>query len=206
MSELYGDIETAKAMLRPTGSASFNDDAEVRLAALQAFVSQQLEYKTGRIFGGTATPTTRTVQGNMSCPDEILDLPMPVRSVSAVAITGNSPETVADSDYVLWYGDRLGDYHAIRRTYGSLWPWRNGIDAVAVTAVWSDEANGGAVPDDITYAANYLIAELFKSEQASPAGFTGPDGATVPIRDPWKNSTVTSAIEAHRVNTMFLAF
>jgi hypothetical protein len=196
MPELYGDIEAVKAMLRPTGSASFNDDADVRLNAIRAFVSQQLEYKTGRIFGGTATPTTRTIQGGLRCADDVLDLSTPVRSVTSVAVVGTSPETVADTDYTLWYGDRRGDYYGIRRTYGARWPMRDGINAVDVTAVWSDEANGGEVPADITYAANYLIAELFKAEQASPAGFTGPDGATVPIRDPWKSSIVCAAIEA----------
>ena len=206
MGELYGDLDQVKAMLRPTGSASFNADADARLAALRAAVSLAIEQKTNRVFGGNATATTRTIDGRPGYADDVLMLPAPIRSVGAVEIVGDYAETLDADAYLPWSVDANGDAHALLRLRGYLWPMRDGVNRIAVTAVWSDEANGGDVPADITYAANYLIAELFKIEQASPAGFTGPDGATIPIRDPWKQEMVKAAIAKHRAAVELLAF
>jgi hypothetical protein len=57
---------------------------------------------------------------------------------------------------------------------------------VTVTGQWAATDADALVPDDLVYAVDYLVSEHFKIEQASPAGFTGPDGATVPIRNPFK--------------------
>jgi hypothetical protein len=46
------------------------------------------------------------------------------------------------------------------------------------------------VPDDIRYAVNYMILERFKLEKAGPAGFTGLDGSTVPVRDVFNDPLV----------------
>lgn len=201
---LYGDTAQVKKMLRPVETAAFGADADARLTELQKVVSLLIEEKTGRIFGGAAVAVARTVDGPVAESDDVLLLPSPVRSVSAVAITGNSPATLTAydpatklGDYLLWMPGRQGDYHALRRVQNGWWPARNGIDRVNVTAVWSDTESGGAVPADVTYVANYLIAELFKAEQASPAGFTGPDGATVPIRNPWTQETVKTVLRKY---------
>jgi hypothetical protein len=191
---LYGDVDQVKKMLRPTEASSFGADADARLTELRKVVSLALEEKTGRVFGGSAVATARTVDGPPAAPSDVLLLPAPVRSVASVAFVGDAPQTLPSTDYVLWNVGRTGDAHALLRIANGWWPARDGVNRIVVTGVWSDEAPGGAVPDDVTYVANYLIAELFKAEQASPAGFTGPDGATVPIRDPWKNELVKTVV------------
>lgn len=206
MAELYGDIEQVKGMLRPSESASFGGDADARLYALQGAVSLQLEDKTGRVFGGTATATARTVDGRSGYADPVLMLPYPVRSVTTVALIGDYAATLESTDWALWFTDSRGDSHALLRSRSNTWAPKDGVNRIVVTAVWCDTANGGEVPDDVTYAANYCIAELFKAETASPAGFTGPDGATVPVRDPWKHTMVKGVIEKYRVATELFAF
>jgi hypothetical protein len=198
---LLGDIEAVKSMLRPTDSAEFSTDADARLALLQSAVTLLFDQKIGRSFGGTATPTARTFDAGLDCSDPTLFLPEPARSISAVAIVGTNPQTLTLydpttklGDYLPWHVTREGDILAIRIVQNAYWPARTGYDRITVTAVWSDTDNGGGIPDDLNYAANYVISEVFKAEQASPAGFTGPDGATVPVRDPWKNPMVVGTI------------
>jgi hypothetical protein len=194
---LYGDLEQVKGMLRPSETAGFGGDAEARLAALQEVVSLLIEEKTGRVFGGTATPTARTIEGPRGAPWDILLLPSPIRSVTSVAIVGSDPVTLDAGDYVLWNVSPQGDAFQLRRVANGYWPIRNGVDRIVVTGVWSDTASGGTVPADIDYIANYIIAERFKSEKASPAGFTGPDGATVPVKDPWRDGMVKAVVEKY---------
>lgn len=201
---LYGDTTQVKKMLRPVETSTFGTDADSRLTELQEVVSLLIEEKTGRVFGGTATATARTIDGPPAGRGVVLALPCPVRSVTSVAIVGAISETLTaydtgtgDGDYLLWNPGRQGDYHALRRVNGGQWPAGDGLTRITITAVWSDTASGGSVPDDITYMANYIISELFKAEQASPAGFTGPDGATVPIRNPWNQDLVKTTIRKY---------
>lgn len=200
MAELYGQIEQVKAMLRPDETVTFGSDAESRLGALQVMVSLTIEERTGRVFGGTAADETRVIDGPEYASDVLL-LPVPVRSVTTVAITGADAETLTaynyttnSGDYVLWYADTPnGDYGAIKRFSGT-WPCRTGLSRISIAARWADAANGGTVPDDITYAANWLIAEHYKNEQAARSGMTGPDGATIPLRNPWRHPTVLATL------------
>jgi hypothetical protein len=203
---IYGDLEQVKAMLRPTDTAAFSSDALARLSLLQSAVSSQIEDRTGCVFGGTSAPITRTIDGASADWTDVLLLPTPIRSVSGIAIVGDAPEAVSAADYVLWNVDRQGNAHAIRRIQNGAWPLANGVDRIEVTGVWSNTEVGGDVPDDVTYVANYLIAEIFKSEQASPAGFTGPDGATVPIRNPWKTELVAGVIRKYGVARQVVSF
>ena len=203
---LYGSIEQVKKMLRPVETATFGADADARLTELRKVISAQIEEETGRVFGGSATATLRTVDGPVAVADDVLLLPTPVRSVTSVAIVGTNPATLPGTDWVLWMPDRRGGYHALLRIANGYWPARNGIDRIAVTAVWGDAETGGDVPDDVTYVANYLIAEHFKIEQASPAGFTGPDGATVPVSDPWKKPIVVKVLRKYGAASRFVGF
>lgn len=203
---LYGSIDHVKKMLRPDEAAAFKPDADARLVELRTVVSLQIDEETGYAFGGTATPTERTVDGPIDVADDVLLLPTPVRSVTSVAITGPNAATLPSTDWVVWIPNERGGYHALKRIANGWWPTRNGVDRIAVTAVWGNAEPGGAVPGDITYVANYLIAEHFKIEQASPAGFTGPDGATVPIGDPWKKPIVVKVLRKYGAATRFVGF
>jgi hypothetical protein len=55
------------------------------------------------------------------------------------------------------------------------------------------------VPDDITYLANFLAAEIFKKQPMSPAGAVGPDGAVVPLRNAFMEPEVKKIINKWRV-------
>lgn len=210
---LYGSADQVKKMLRPVETSTFGADADSRLTELQEVVSLLIEEKTGRVFGGTATATARTIDGPAAGRGVILSLPCPVRSVTSVEIVGAISDSLTEyntstgaGEYVLWNPGRQGDYHALRRVNGGQWPARDGLTRITITAVWSDTASGGSVPDDITYMANYVIAELFKAEQASTAGFTGPDGSTVPVRDPWKHPVVVATIKKYASARRIVSF
>lgn len=196
---LYGSVNAVKAMLRADVGSTFNADADARLTALRAAVSAYIEEQTGREFGVIATETVAIRPGPRTV--DLLLLPKPVRTISAVTLdpestgtawTGGTalPLTAFDLAMVLEDGTAL----AMQRTDGGTWP-----ALVVIAANWGDADSVATVPDDITYAANYLIAERFKLEQASPAGQIGPDGSVVPIRNSLKDPLVTATVERWRL-------
>jgi hypothetical protein len=91
---------------------------------------------------------------------------------------------------------RLGEALALRRTDYGWWP-----TVVVIVGTWADTDADATVPDDITYAANYLISERFKLEQASPAGQIGPDGSVIPVRNSLKDPLVSATMDYWRVQT-----
>jgi hypothetical protein len=194
---LLGDIETVKVMLRATENISFGADIDQRLTQIQQAVTAGIEAETNRTFGDAGSATTELIWAGES---DVIVLPRPAWSVTSVTYGGTLAGTtitggtdILAGEIVHTLRDSAGRIIAIRTPY----QWTRGA-ALAVTAVYADGNAVGdtSVPDAISYAANYLIAEVFKREQASPAGFLGPEGV-VPMRDVWKDPTVTRILREY---------
>lgn len=202
----YGDLDHCAKMLRATETWDLGNDITDRLEVIQAAVSLQLEDACGRTWG---EPVSNTSVLQWVGPYDTLILNTPARSivsittggtVSGSTMTGGTVTLAADlanrfmSSDGLIYGISYG---------GVTWPsdvHYSGYTSripVVVTGDFADSDNDEDVPADVEYAANFLIVELYKQENASPAGFTGPDGSVMPIRNPWKNETVTRVIEKY---------
>lgn len=201
----YSDLASAKAQL-DLSDAVDGDAADIALlASIDDEVSRTLELKLGRKWGGTATPSARTIDGPVgSWGAEILLLPEPVRSVTAVAIVGTLPETLTPynastglGDYVLWHQTKSGDYLAIRRVQNGWWPRRDGIDRITITGVWSDEASGDDPPQEVIDAATFVTVETFRQRKSSPTGEVGPDGFTIRPRNPWGFEVVKEVLKRY---------
>ena len=198
---LYGSLDAVKAMLRADVGSTFNADADTRLTAIRKAVSAWIEGETGRTFGTGSTSETIAVRTPGNRP--VLLLPKAVRTITSVTI---SPEwngsawtggtALAADDYVRDQVTRLGEALALRRTDYGWWP-----TVVVIVGTWADTDADATVPDDITYAANYLISERFKLEQASPAGQIGPDGSVIPVRNSLKDPLVSATMDYWRVQT-----
>jgi hypothetical protein len=210
----YSDLSSAQAQLQLSESND-DDSADIALlAAIDAEVSRTLELKTGRRWGGTATPTARTIDGPAGCwGEDILLLPAPVRSVSSVAIVGTLDESLIAydgstgvGDYVLWNQTKGGDYLAIRRVQNGWWPASDGINRVTVTGIWSDEADGEDAPQEIVDAATFVTVETFRQRKSSPTGEIGPDGFMFRPRNPWGYVVVTEAIKRYGAAQSIVSF
>ena len=201
---LYGDLDHVKRIIRPEEVADMGEDIEERLAAIQAAVSLQLEEACGRTFGD---PVADTSLLHWVGPYDTLLLNRPARSITSITTGGTvSGSTMTGgtvtpgSDLVHRYVSRDGLIHGIT----SLGPWplieppattlTGYRTPVLVTGDFGDTDNDADVPADVTYAANILILEQFRRETASPAGFTGPDGSTIPLRNQWNDPMVKAVI------------
>jgi hypothetical protein len=208
----YADLDSAKAQL------SLDDDLDneadiALLSAIASEVSRILELKTGRVWGGTATPTARTFDAGLDCSDPTLFLPEPARSISAVAIVGTNPQTLTLydpttklGDYLPWHTTRTGDILAIRIVQNAYWPARTGYDRITVTAVWSNTAGGDATPQEIVDAATFATVETFRQRKSSPTGEIGPDGFTIRPRNPWAFTVVTEAVAKYMAAKPVVSF
>jgi hypothetical protein len=185
MAGPYGDSVHIRQLLNLVEDVS--PSTAERIDALNATVSSIVEDELGRSFGATATDTTVLFWAENS---DVLVLPRPLRTITTVTyggiVTGSTMTggSVLTTDY--WTPsivDQDGLIYALRMLSG-VW-WGVGVP-VTITGQWAATDADASVPDDLVYAVDYLVAEHFKIEQASPAGFTGPDGSTVPIRNPWK--------------------
>lgn len=206
---VYGDPDHVEKILRAETDFDLGPDVHDRLVSIQASMSLQLEQKCKRTWGVPAADQTAIYW--IGDVDTII-LDRPARAVTSVTTGGEtagstySGGTVVDgSEYTFRpVGAFDGLIRGIVRLNGV--PWT--IDAaqydgigrvpVKVVAQFADVDADDAVPADVDYAVNVLILETFKAETASPAGFTGPDGGTVPIRDPWKHPTVKQVIEQYK--------
>jgi len=195
----YTDLASAKVQLNLSDAVD-GDDADIAyLSEIDIEVSRTFELKTGRIFGGSASATAKTVDGS-ELRSDVLMLPVPVRSVTSVAIIGDLAETLTSNDYVLWMPTRdTGDYFALRRIDGGWWPRKSGINRVTITAVWSDTAAGGSVPQEIIDAATFVCVETFRQRKSSPTGEIGADGFTFRPRNPWNFENVKETINRYKV-------
>jgi hypothetical protein len=200
----YGDVPTIVQMLGPGEStAGFQAELETRIEAMQQVVSRMVEHRTGRVWSAAPAPSVaRTIYpgGGVS---SVLVLPVPARTITAISVGGidaggvvSGGMALAASGWAVAHRDRQGDITAVRLTSGASWA---GLSVVTVTGTWADTP--GAVPADIVWVVNYITAERIKQEQASPAGFVGPDGTVAPIRNPWNDPQVTRILARHRLAT-----
>lgn len=195
---LYGSVDGAKALLRSTTTAQFNADHDARLAALRPAVSAWIEEQTGRTFGSGPVSTTQIATGTGR---DLLLLADGVKSVTSVVAgpewTGSAwsgGEIVPSDQYRPVLKNRQNLYAALLAVDGGVWHGE-----FAVTGVYAGSPDAAGVPDDITYIANYLIAERFKIEQASANGAIGPDGTVVPIRNVLADPLVKDTIAKYAV-------
>jgi hypothetical protein len=199
----YADIDAVKRMLQAESGTTWTADNEARLNAIDAAVSLLLEEKTGRTFGTGSTPETITVYG---LGFDRLTLPKPLRSITSVTTGGTwngsayaSGTLLTTTQYRRGPLGMRGEAYVLDRADGSFWPLN---EPVVIVGTWADTDSDGDVPDDVTYAVNYLVAERFKVENAGPAGLIGPDGYVQPIRDAWKDPMVAATIRKYRARVV----
>lgn len=205
---LYGSNAQTQKMIRGTPEIQLGTDFDSRFQGIQAAVSRIIERKTGRAFGGgAALPESRLIYAG---PYTSLLLEVPARTITSIqrygqwtgtAYTGGI--TLAGIDWIPDPVDVDGLILGARLAYGGAWGISDNYGRPAtpiyITGTWSDQPAEAEAPADITYVANYVIAEIFKAEQASPAGFVGPDGTVTPIRNPWRNETVNQILDSYAV-------
>lgn len=192
----YGSAEAVTALLRTNDAAEFSDDETARIAALLPVVSLAIEQITGATFHGeTVTATTRDQEGD-GLPKLYLD--MGLRSLTLVkenvtwgAGAWGGGTILTTSQYRLTGQRSNGAYRVLERMDGT---W---YGPVVMTGVWEDTYT--SVPDDITYIANFVAAEIFKGQQASPHGLVGPEGSMVPIRNALAAPEVKLKLDHYRV-------
>src|SRR4029434_3979976 len=170
----YCDLDAAMRQLDLDPANPDDADDITFLAGIDEEISRTIELKTGRKWGGTATPTERAINHIISGYSNVLLLHTRVRAVPSVAIVGDNPETLPATDFKPWMVSGAGDAFALLHTTGT-WPLQNGVDQVTVTAVWSDEASGEPAPGEIIDAATFVAVETFRQRKASPTGESGPD-------------------------------
>lgn len=204
---LYGDPAHVAKMLRATETWDLGNDITDRLVVIQEAVSLALEEACGRTWG---EPVTDTSVLHWTGPFDTLVLNVPARTITSITTGGTVSGSTMTGGTVTLAADLVnrivssdGLIYAISRGGDDPWPVYHEYlttryrTPVLVTGDFADSDNDANVPADVEYAANVLIAELYKQENASPAGFTGPDGATMPIRDPWKMSQVKQVIDKY---------
>lgn len=196
---LLGSTSAVKDALRATEGDEWPAWTDAALSRYQQWVSALIEAETGATYYGTITDIVPVARAIEDVPaGDTLYLPLGLRSVTSIvsapdwdgsAWSGGT--TLLTSDYRLGGLARSGVYRIVR---GLSYAW--GGTAV-ITGIWEDQI--APVPADIDALATYVMAELYKKQKASPAGFSGPDGATVPIRDVFKESEVKKTIAANRI-------
>jgi hypothetical protein len=211
---LLGDLDHVEKMLRATVGSDLGDDVTDRLSLIRAAISARLEDLCGRTFGSPVEDTTEIVWAG---PFETILLPRPARSITSVTSGGTVSGTTYTGGSAITgfayapYDAQRGLIYGLTRTTGSWWAWGDPYGAygarqpVEIVGDFSDSDADSDVPDDVTYAANLLIAEQFKRENASPAGFSGPTGDVIPMRDPWNDPFVKQVIERYSATASVMA-
>jgi hypothetical protein len=194
---LYGDIDHVKRLLAASG-ATYDADHDDRLTAIQAAVSAAIEDDTGRSFGAVAADETVLMWGADS---DVLILPRPLRTITTLTVGGTveggtmTGGTVYGDDlYIHEIVDRNGLIYALRLTSG--WTWGEGTP-ITITGDFAGTDDDADVPDDLTYAANRLIAETFKAENLPIVTL---DGEIVPRRNPWTDPIIKAVLTRYRIN------
>jgi hypothetical protein len=194
---LYGDLDHVKKLLAASGT-SYDASHDARLTAIQAAVSAAIEEDLGRTFGAAVTDTTLLFWGGDS---DVLLLPTPARAITTVTVGGTVAGGVmtGGTEYTddLWSHhivDEDGLIYAIRLLSGGWW---GAYEPVTITGDFADTDDDAEVPDDLTYAANRLIAETFKSENLPIVTL---DGEIVPRRDPWSDPIIKGILARYRVS------
>lgn len=178
---LYGTPEGIKRLLRPSPDSEFSTDEDARILEAQAIASSLIELETGAVLTGGITPETVLVHSYGATIT--LWLPKPIRTVTDVTYD-------AEWDGAAWTGGTVYDpeYYRLdhRKIDGTHWaltalPGYGWNGSYLVTGTWADQT--ADEPADITYIANYIASTLYKKQNLSPVGMSGPEGAYVQGRD-----------------------
>lgn len=182
---LLASMDAVKQMLEASGEGD-SPSRDARLLRINEAVSAQLEQMLGRSFGSALVDTPRMYRAGR---DGSVLFEYPARSVSAVAVGGiwdgtswTNATALTASQFMLDNLDAYGRAYKLLQPYGGA--------TVTVTGVWADSEDATNVPADVQYAAAYLVAELYKQEQAGPYGFRSPDGSVARPINPWTNPLV----------------
>ena len=210
---LLGDVGTVERNLRSTPESGLNADAAARLADIQVAVTAFIEERTGRVFGEVGAPESVAVSAptyphypGIVGASPYLILPKAIRTIASVVAgpewsgsgwTGGA--AVAATEYRPALFTRLGDAMALERIDGLAWSGR-----FVITGTFEDADDDATVPDEITYVANLLIAELFKYEQSTAAAKAGPDGQTLPLKNAIKHPVVASILDRYAASTEYV--
>lgn len=205
---LLGDLEAVERNLRATPDSKLNTDAAARLEDIQKAVTSYIEERTGRSFGAIGAPESVAIEaperyslarGSFGASD-LLILPKAIRAITSVV--QNPTWTGAGWTGGFTFGPTLyrpamftksGDAMALQLVDAGAWYGR-----FVITGTWEDTDDDAIVPDDITYVANLLIADLFKYEQSSTASQAGPEGQTLRLRDSTKNPVVCEILDKYQ--------
>lgn len=200
---IYGSTAGVQDLLASQGINDWSEPELARIQALLPTVSAIIEHETGATFGD-AQPETLAVEASWFI-GQLLYLPKGLRTLVSVtesptwslgAWTGGM--LLTGDDYRLTSKTVDGHYHTLYRVNS----WWSGT--YLVSGLWEDSSD--EVPEDIHYLANYLAAEIFKKQKASPAGFVGPDGASVPVRNTFTEPEVKKILAMHRLNRGLVVF
>ena len=214
----YGDADQVKVMLRADESIPFGADIDSRIEALNPTISATVDDATGRTFGVAGAATTEL---HWVGPYDQIILNRPATAITKITyggtVSGSTMTGGTDilaADLVTTMRDAQGRIYAIRAATGGVWSWYDTAQPfaiyartpVAVTATYDtfgyDASTVSDVPADITYIVNYMISERIKLEKAGPAGFTGPAGDVVPVRDVFGDPLVRRVIDKYRVKEL----
>lgn len=195
---IYGDTNTIAEMLESDTPSGFSAALTARIDDMREVVSRMIDEKTGRTFGVVGTSETRVIRG--SSASSVLVLPAPARSISAVTIDVTDEAGVVSggtalspSQWTIALSDDEGNITAITAGWGVWW------GTVSVTGIWADTDTDTVVPAEITWLCNYVSAKTIAEENASPAGFVGPDGTMTFPRNPWSHPQVRDILRTYRI-------
>lgn len=217
----YGDAAQVKVMLRADESIPFGADIDSRIEALNLAISAAVDEETGRTFGVAGADTTEI---HWVGPYDTIILNRPATAITKITYGGTVSGSIMTggtdilaTDLVITIMDHKGRITAIRpgnMGAGYIWSWYDTPQPfavytrtpVAVTATYDvygyDAGTVSHVPADITYIVTYMISERLKLEKAGPAGFTGPAGDIVPVRDVFSDPLVKRVLTKYRVKEL----
>lgn len=199
---IYGSTAGVKDLLASQGTNDWSEPELARINALLPTVSALIESDTGATFG-EAEPETLAIESLGY--GSLLYLPKGLRSLTGVT---ESPEWESGA----WGGGTVltnSQYRLASRTIDGVYRTLLRVDSgwagtYLVTGLWEDTS--AEIPPEIDYLANYLAAEIFKKQKASPAGFVGPDGVAVAVRNTFIEPEVKRILDLHRVNRSVVFF
>jgi hypothetical protein len=188
---VYGSLEGVKRFLQAVDGDDFGGDMSTRISETLAAISSIIEERTGVVWSSD-DPDPESILVESQGASAELWLPKAVRSITSVVYApewSGSAWTLGTAIPSTTYW-RSRDGRTLRTIYGYIW---NG--AYLVTGTWGDVDN--EPPADIHYIANYVTAETFKKQNASPAGYAGPDGSVVLYRNALKEPDIEALLAKH---------
>lgn len=206
---VYGDIALIRKMIRATPGMESDADVNDRIDALNKAVSLALEDACERTWG---TPVADTSDIVWVGPADTIVLSRPARAITSITyggtlvgatMTGGTTITASSLYYPIV--DRNGLIYAIRSNASTVWWWNWALVTgpyqtvpVVITGDFVSSDNDATVPDDIVYAASYMVVERLKVEKSSTAFGIGPAGEIVPVRDVFGDPLVKRTIDKYR--------